>query len=199
MRYDILLAGVGGQGVLTAAALIAGAAVREGHVVKQSEVHGMAQRGGSVSAHLRIADEPIWSDLIPRGRAHLLVSAEPLEALRYLEHLAPDGAVVSDSEPVHNIPVYPDLDRLRGALLSRGRVVLVDAGRLAREAGLPQAQAVVLTGAAAAFLPLRPEAIEEQLRAVFELRSPRVLEANLRAFRAGREAAARDSGGETCP
>lgn len=153
MRYDILLVGVGGQGVLSTAALIAGAAMREGLTVKQSEVHGMAQRGGSVSAHLRLADGPIWSDLIARGSAHLLLAAEPLEALRYLEYLAPDGAIVSASEPFRNIPVYPDEALVRERLRSFGRVLIVDAERLAKEAGLPQAATVVLAGAATAFLP----------------------------------------------
>lgn len=201
MRCDILLAGVGGQGVLTAAALIAGAAVKEGWTVKQSEEHGMAQRGGSVTAHLRIADGPVWSDVIARGGAHLILSAEPLEALRHLGHLAPDGAVVSASEPFRNIPVYPDEAELRRRLRQSARLILVDAERLAKEAGLPQAQAVVLVGAAEALLPLPPGAIEEHLREAFAARPPHVIEANIRALRAGREAARalRESEGERCP
>lgn len=203
MRYDILLVGVGGQGVLSTAALIAGAATREGLTVKQSEVHGMAQRGGSVSAHLRLADGPIWSDLIARGSAHLLLAAEPLEALRHIEYLAPDGAIVSASEAFHNIPVYPDEALVRERLRSFGRVLLVDAERLAKEAGLPQAATVVLAGAATAFLPLRPGAIEEQLRETFASRSQHVIDANVRAFRAGCAAGAgasatKSPGGEPC-
>lgn len=195
MRYDILLAGVGGQGVLTAAALIAFCAMKEGLHVKQSEVHGMAQRGGSVSAHLRLSDEPIWSDLVPHGSARLIVSAEPLEALRYLDYLAPDGAIVSASEPVRNMPVYPDEAWLRDQISSIGRAeagpssahrsLLVDAEKLAKEAGLPQAQAVVLVGAAAVFLPFRRAAIEEHIREAFATKAPSVVEANVRAFRAG--------------
>lgn len=185
MKCDILLAGVGGQGVLTAAALIAGAAVQEGLWVKQSEVHGMAQRGGSVSAHLRISDEPIFSDLIPRGMAKLLIAAEPLEALRYLDYLAQDGALVSASEPLHNIPTYPEQAELLAHIRSLGRALVVDAEKLAHQAGLPQAQAIVLVGAATAFLPLRPAAIEEQIRRAFQAKPKHVVDANLLAFHAG--------------
>lgn len=207
MKFDILLAGVGGQGVLSVAAIIAAAAVKEGLTVKQSEVHGMAQRGGSVSAHLRLSDGPIWSDLIPRGGAQLMISVEPLEAFRHFDHLAPGGAVVSASGSIHDLPGYPDEALVLERLRSFGRVVLVDAARLAKQAGLAQATGVVLVGAAAGFLPLDPAALEAHLREAFAAKGTHVVEANVRAFRAGREAGAgapplpltrADSGGGTC-
>ena len=114
MKLDIILAGVGGQGVLSVSAVIAGATARLGWHVKQSEVHGMAQRGGAVLAHLRMADEPVHSDLIPRGRADLILSLEPMESLRYLEYLSAGGTIATDIEPVRNIEDYPELDRIVG-------------------------------------------------------------------------------------
>jgi len=188
MKYDIVLSGVGGQGVLSVAALIAEAALRDGYQVKQSETHGMAQRGGAVTAQLRIADGPIWSDLVPLGMADLILSMEPVEGFRYLPYLSPDGAFVTASDPVVNIPDYPPIEdvwahvrRLRGS-------VLVSADALAREAGLARAANVVLVGAASHALPVKPETIEAVIREGFAAKGPRVVDSNLRAFRAGREA-----------
>ena len=132
MNYDISLCGVGGQGVLSMAALIGEAALARGLRAKQSEVHGMAQRGGAVSAHLRLSGSAIASDLIPRGTAELILGMEPLESLRYLEYLSPDGTVVTATDPVRNIPDYPPLDQVLAWLGALPRVRLVDAERLAR-------------------------------------------------------------------
>jgi indolepyruvate ferredoxin oxidoreductase beta subunit len=189
MKCDIVLAGVGGQGVLSVAAIIANAALEEGLHVKQSEVHGMAQRGGAVSAHLRIADHPIHSDLVGRGTADLILSVEPLEAFRYFDLLSPDGAVVSATEPFKNIDDYPDAAAVLACLRALPRCVLADAERLARDAGLARAANVVLVGAASRLLPLSPETIEAYLRTAFARKGAQVVEANLRAFRAGRAAA----------
>jgi len=188
-RLDAVLAGVGGQGVLSLGAVIAGAAATAGLWVKQSEVHGMSQRGGAVEAYLRIAERPVRSDLIGRGAADLIVSLEPVEALRHLELLRPDGVVVSATEPVRNVPDYPDLEVVLERLRSLPGTVLVDAGRLAREAGSAKAANAVLLGAAAHLLPVPPEAIEAELRRAFAAKGERVVEANLEAFRAGRAAA----------
>ncbi len=184
-RLDAVLAGVGGQGVLSIGALIAGAAMDAGLFVKQSEVHGMSQRGGAVEAYLRISDRPIRSDLIGRGNADVILSLEPVEALRHLEELAPDGTVVTAVEPVRNVPDYPEVETILDRLRTLPRAILVDAGRLAREAGNPKASNVVLVGAASHLLPVSPEAIEERIRRVFEAKGEKVIEANLRAFRAG--------------
>ena len=188
MKHDIVLAGVGGQGVLSVAALIAAAARDDGLHVKQGEVHGMAQRGGAVQANLRIADAPIHSDLIGRGSAEMILSMEPLESLRYLDYLAQDGTLVTSTDPVRNMDAYPDLDELLGHIRTLPRSLLVDTAGLAREAGLARASNVVMVGAASTLLPIRPEVVETWIRRGFERKGERIVDANLKAFRLGREA-----------
>jgi indolepyruvate ferredoxin oxidoreductase beta subunit len=186
MKYDAILAGVGGQGVLSIAAIIAQAAVNSGFRVRQSEVHGMAQRGGAVLAHLRIADREIPSDLVPQGGADLIISMEPLESLRYAVWLSPEGALVTAAEPLINIGDYPE----PGAVLAMVRTFplyrIVEAGALAREAGLPRAVNMVMVGAASPFLPLEVETLENTIAALFAPKGAAVSEANRRAFRLGR-------------
>jgi indolepyruvate ferredoxin oxidoreductase beta subunit len=189
MRCDIVLAGVGGQGVLSLSAMIAAGALRDGLYVKQAEVHGMSQRGGAVIADLRLSDEPIWSDIVPRGAASLLLAMEPLEALRYLGSLRPDGVLISSTSPVGNIPDYPDLDGLLTEIRSRPRARLRDAEALAAEAGSKRATNMVIVGAAADLLPVRVETLEAYIRETFARKGEKVVEANLRAFQAGRERA----------
>ncbi len=188
MKYDILLAGVGGQGVLSLAALIGRAAVAEGLHVKQSEVHGMAQRGGAVLSHLRLADAPIASDLIPLGTADLILSMEPLESLRYTHYLAPEGAVVTASDPFVNIPDYPAKDELLARVRGVARSVLVEADALAREAGDVLSRNTVMVGAAANRLPLKRESFDGAIRQTFGAKGERALEVNFKAFEAGRKA-----------
>jgi indolepyruvate ferredoxin oxidoreductase beta subunit len=190
MKCDVILAGVGGHGVLSLGVVLAAAARAEGHEVKLSEVHGMAQRGGSVLAHLRIADAPIESALIPEGSADLLLATEPLEALRYLHLLAPEGTVVTSTDPVRNIDDYPDeavLSKRLEALPSR---VLVAAEQLAKEAGVRQAANLVVAGAAIDRLPIEPETMEQVIGETFGRLGERIVEANVSALRAGRERAA---------
>lgn len=191
MRYDIIFAGVGGQGVLSMAAVIGRAAVTEGLSARQSEVHGMAQRGGAVSAHLRLADAAIASDLIPRGAADLILSLEPVEALRSLDYLAKDGMLVTSSNAFVNIPDYPDEDDVRKRVRAAApRALLIDAEGLAREAGDVQASNSVMVGAASRALPLSVESLEAALAATFRAKGEKVVAVNLAAFRAGRGAAA---------
>ncbi|MGD0782537.1 MAG: indolepyruvate oxidoreductase subunit beta [Candidatus Aminicenantales bacterium] len=189
-KQDIILAGVGGQGILSIAFVIDSAALREGLFVKQAEVHGMAQRGGAVTSHLRLSRGRIWSDLIPRGAADLIISVEPLEALRYLDFLQPGGRVVTSSTPFVNIPDYPD----KAALLARIKTipgsVIVDSETLAKQAGSSRAQNTVMLGAAARFLLPGEERLKESIRVLFEKRGDTILEANLKAFEAGKRAAA---------
>ncbi len=189
MRFDILFAGVGGQGVLSMAAIIGRAAIEAGLNAKQSEVHGMAQRGGAVQAHLRLSDGTIESDLIPTGGADLILSLEPLEGLRYLEHLSPAGTLVTSATPLINIADYPE----PGALLDRIRAlphaVVVEAERLAEAAGDIQAANTVMVGAASRLLPLSPEALERAVDGTFRRKGELTLRVNLAAFRAGRDAA----------
>jgi indolepyruvate ferredoxin oxidoreductase beta subunit len=190
MKYDIILAGVGGQGVLSVSAIIASSAMKEGLFVKQSEVHGMSQRGGAVLANLRLSDAPIASDLIPLGSAAMVLSMEPLESLRYLQYLASDGAVVTSTNPVLNIPNYPDLDGLLAHVRTLPLARLVDGERLARAAGSARATNMVMVGAASHRLPVKVETLEHYIEATFAGKGDKVVDTNLKAFRAGREAAA---------
>lgn len=187
MKFDIVLAGVGGQGVLSLSGIIAAGALDAGLFVKQSEVHGMAQRGGAVTAHLRLADAPIDSDLIPLGAASLILSLEPLESLRYLEFLDPSGSVVTAIQPVKNISDYPVLDEVLEAIRSLPSAVLVDAAAIAKKAGLAQATNMVMAGAASPLLPVPASTIEACIRSRFARKGQGVVDVNLAAFRGGRE------------
>jgi indolepyruvate ferredoxin oxidoreductase, beta subunit len=189
MKCDIVLSGVGGQGVLSVSGIIGSGAIREGLRIRQSEVHGMSQRGGAVLAHLRLSDTPIASDLIPLGTASMILSMEPLESLRYLRYLASDGVVVTSTDPVENIPDYPKLEDLLARIRSLPRTVLVDSERLARHAGSARATNMVMVGAASHHLPLRVDTLELSIRTLFANKGPNVIETNLNAFHAGREAA----------
>lgn len=189
MRFDIILAGVGGQGVLSVSAVIAAAAMQQGLHVKQSEVHGMSQRGGAVLAHLRLGDRPIASDLVPRGRASLILSMEPLESLRYLEFLSPEGTVITSVNPVKNITDYPPLDEVLGRVRRLPHAVLVDGEKLAKAAGSHRATNMVLVGAASEVLPLEASALERCIADRFAAKGAKTVDTNLAAFRAGREAA----------
>jgi indolepyruvate ferredoxin oxidoreductase beta subunit len=194
MRKDIILAGVGGQGVLSVAAIIAQAALTEGLSVRQSEVHGMAQRGGAVLAHLRVADRPIPSDLVPQGGANLIISMEVLESLRYLPWLAPEGALVTAAEPVINIPDYPDIAWILETIAAFPLYRIVEAAALAREAGFAKAVNMVMVGAASPFLPIPEETLENTIAAQFAAKAPGAAEANRQAFRLGRKAASARGG-----
>jgi len=191
MDYDIITAGVGGQGILSISAIIASSALRSGLFVKQAEAHGMSQRGGAVVSHLRLSDHPVHSDLVARGRADLIISMEPVESLRYLSYLSPGGTVLTAVEPVINIPDYPDLEEVLAAIRSLPNARLIEASRLARRAGSARASNVVLVGAASHLLPLPPRTIEEQVRQTFAVKSEKMVEINLKAFRLGREAISR--------
>ena len=189
MRCDVILAGVGGQGVLSIAAIIAQAAVEEGLQVRQSEVHGMAQRGGAVLAHLRLSDTAIASDLVPKGAAHLVLSTEPLESLRYAEWLSPNGVLVSASEPLVNIPNYPDLKEILSAIESFPIGKVVEANTLAKEAGLAKAVNMVMVGAASAYLPLKSGTMEKTIEKMFAHKDAATVEANKKAYGLGKNAA----------
>jgi indolepyruvate ferredoxin oxidoreductase beta subunit len=164
------------------AACIATGALKAGLAVRQSEVHGMAQRGGAVQAHLRLADRPISSDLVPRGAADMILGMDPLESLRFLSYLSPAGVLVSSSEPFNNIPDYPPLEELLEAVRRLPRHRLVPAGELAREAGSVRAANMALVGAAAAYLPLERRHLEAAIAELFARKGPAVVEANLKAF-----------------
>ena len=185
MKVDVVLAGVGGQGLLSLAAVIGGAALERGLHLKQSEVHGMAQRGGAVLSHLRLSDQVIASDLIPLGTADMILSMEPLESLRYVAYLSPAATVVTAVDPYVNIPDYPPREEVVAQLRRLPRAVLVEAERLAREAGDVQSKNTVMVGAAAHLLPLRRESFDGAIRQTFGAKGDRALEVNFAAFEAG--------------
>jgi indolepyruvate ferredoxin oxidoreductase beta subunit len=190
MRKDIVLSGVGGQGVLSVAAIIAEAARREGLFVKQGEVHGMSQRGGAVQAFLRIAGSPVRSDLVAEGTADLILSLEPIESLRYVRYLKPDGMLITSIDPVLNIPSYPPREEVEAMLHQVPNVEIIEANALAKEAGSLLAANVVIVGAASRFLPISPETMEQCMREGWARKGQRVVDFNIRAFRAGRDAVA---------
>ena len=184
MKKDIILCGVGGQGILSIATVIGQAATDAGLCLKQAEVHGMSQRGGDVQSNLRLSDGPIWSDLIPLSGADLIISMEPMEALRYVPWLAPDGVIVTSSKPFVNIPSYPEEAALDAAFEALGRkVVKVDIEQAAREAGNPKGANMVLLGAAAPYIGiLSPDDLKEALKTVFARKGEAVVQANLKCF-----------------
>lgn len=190
MRKDIVLSGVGGQGVLSVAAIIAEAARREGLHVKQGEVHGMSQRGGAVQAFLRISTEPIRSDLVAEGTADMILSLEPIESLRYVRYLRPDGLLITSIDPVLNIPDYPEREAVEAMLAKVPRVEIVEANTIAKQAGNVLAANVVIVGAASRFLPIEAGTMEECMREGWARKGQHVVDFNIRAFRAGREAVA---------
>ncbi len=194
MTYDIILAGVGGQGVLSLAAIVARAAMIDGLVVRQSEVHGMAQRGGAVLAHLRISDKAIAGDLVPSGGADMILAMEPLESLRYLSYLKVEGIVVTASEPFLNIPDYPGLEPLLAAIRALPRSVLVDAAGIAKEAGSPRAVNMALAGAASLLLPIALSSLERGIDELFGGKDPQAAAINKKAFGLARESTARARG-----
>ena len=185
MKRDIILAGVGGQGILSIATVIGDAALNEGLYLKQAEVHGMSQRGGDVQSNLRLSSDPIYSDLIPKGGADLIISLEPMEALRYLPYLKPDGWIVTSSKPFINIPNYPDIEEVLAHIKAVEHHVLVDVEALAKEAGAPaQAANMVLLGACVAndSFPLSKETVETAMKHNL---APKFHEMNLKAIESG--------------
>jgi indolepyruvate ferredoxin oxidoreductase beta subunit len=190
LQQNIIMAGVGGQGILSIAKAISGAAVAKGMHVKQAEVHGMSQRGGAVQSHLRLADDPIHSDLIPAGRVNLLIAIEPLEALRYVHLLAPDGIVVASANAFVNIGNYPPVEEIIDRITAMPRHVVVDAERLAKLAGSTRAGNMAMLGAASAFLCLSHEELERSIAAMFADKGDKVVESGRKALRLGRGAAA---------
>lgn len=189
MKTDIILAGVGGQGILSIAAAIGTAAVQSNLYLKQSEVHGMSQRGGDVQSHLRLSDKEIASDLIPIGKADIIISVEPMESLRYLPYLSKTGWVVTNTTPFINIPNYPEKDTLMATLNAQKNVIAIDADTIAKEAGSARSSNMVMLGAASAYINMPFEVIEDAIRTLFGKKGDEIVEANLKALRAGRDAA----------
>lgn len=187
MKKDIILAGVGGQGILSIAAAIGYTAVNTGLYLKQAEVHGMSQRGGDVQSNLRIADREIASDLIPKGKADLIISVEPMESLRYLPWLSQDGWLITNTNPYVNIPNYPDIeDVIKEVKLVKNHIA-IDAERIAKDLGSARSANIVILGAASPFLGLDYEKLEESIRFIFKSKGDSVIQTNLDALKAGKE------------
>lgn len=186
MKKDIILCGVGGDGIVSVAKIISDAALKLGMNVKQSEIHGMSQRGGSVFSHLRISSEPIFSDVIPEGKADIILSSEPMEALRYLPFLSPEGWVITNSDPFINITNYPAMEQVNAELGKLKHCVSFNANEIAKQ--LHARGNMVLLGAAAPYLGIDFAELEEAIRNIFGRKGQEVVDTNIAAIRAGRDA-----------
>ncbi len=185
MKTDIILAGVGGQGILTIAAAIGYASLIKKLFVKQSEVHGMSQRGGAVQSHLRLSTDPVASDLIPLGMADLILSVEPMESLRYLPYLNNHGWLVTNSVPFINITDYPPMDQLETEVRRLKNHIWINADQIAKDCGSPKSSNIVMLGAASRYINMPFSSLQEGVRQVFSRKGGEVVDANLRALEAG--------------
>lgn len=188
MKTDIILCGVGGQGILSIATIIGEASLKEGLYIKQAEVHGMSQRGGDVQSNLRISSDPIASDLIPLSGADVIISMEPMEALRYLPYLKKEGWIITSSTPFVNIPNYPDMATIKADLEKLPHVICLDIEQKAKDAGIARSANIILLGAAQGALGIEYEKLEDAIRSVFGRKGEAVVEANIKALAIGREA-----------
>lgn len=189
MKKDIILSGVGGQGILTIAAIIDWAALDNNLNIKQAEVHGMSQRGGDVQSHLRISSDDIFSDLIPKGNADIILSVEPMESLRYLSYLSNTGYLITSNKPYKNISNYPGDDELMLELKKLPRKVIVDADSLAKEAGSIKSSNIIMLGAASHVLELPMESLKGGIDALFGKKGREIVDLNIRALELGLNAA----------
>lgn len=189
MKTDIILCGVGGQGILSIATIIGEAAMKEGLYIKQAEVHGMSQRGGDVQSNLRLSSSPIHSDLIGNGQADVIISMEPMEALRYLPNLNKEtGWIITSSVPFVNIPNYPDMEQINSEYANMKNAISIDIEKLAKDNGIPRSANVILLGAAIKALGIEREMVENAIRTVFGRKGESVVEANIKALAIGIEA-----------
>lgn len=190
MKKDIILCGVGGQGILSIATIIGQAATQANVNLKQAEVHGMSQRGGDVQSNLRLSTDPIYSDLISLGEADVIISMEPMEALRYLPYLSKDGVIVTSNKPFVNIPNYPEEEALFAELSALPNVVQLDIEQVAKDAGSVRSANVVLLGMASKYIEIvSDEALRNAVATIFARKGEKVVESNLKAFDMGAEAA----------
>ena len=187
MKKDIILAGVGGQGILSIATCIGKTAVDAGLYLKQAEVHGMSQRGGDVHSNLRLSDKEISSDLIPQGKADMIISVEPMESLRYLPMLSPDGWVITNTKPHVNIPNYPPIKDVIKEIKSIPNHIALDANQIAMDLGLRRSANMVILGAASPYIGLEFTSLEKALANIFKTKGDEVIRANLKALNTGRE------------
>ena len=192
MKKDIILSGVGGQGILSIATVIGQAALKSGLYMKQAEVHGMSQRGGDVQSNLRISDRPIASDLIPTGKCDIILSLEPMEALRYLPYLSPEGWLITNETPFINIPNYPSAESLQAELDKLPHKITLNVNEVARQIGSPRVANIVLLGATIPLLGISYEMVQESIREIFQRKGEEIVALNLKALAAGKEIAERN-------
>ena len=186
MKIDIILCGVGGMGALSSAAIISQAALKMGWFMKQAETHGMAQRGGDVQSHLRLSDQPIASDLIPAGQCDLIISVEPMEALRYLPYLHKNGWIITNDQPFINVPNYPELNLIIAEIKKVKNNIVFNADAIAKEVKNPRGTNMVVLGAASKYLKIDLEKLEDAVRDIFGKKGEAIVDSNINALRAGR-------------
>jgi indolepyruvate ferredoxin oxidoreductase beta subunit len=191
MKNDIIISGVGGQGILSIASVIGLAAVNNNLFLKQSEVHGMSQRGGDVQSHFRLSDKPVLSDLIPFGKCDLIISVEPMESLRYLPWLSKDGWIVTNSVPFINIPDYPSVEEILNEIRKIKNSIIIDADAIAKEVGSARSGNIVVLGAASPFISIPYKTLEKAIRNLFSNKGEEIVEVNLKALKAGRDQSGR--------
>lgn len=187
MKSDIILGGVGGQGILSIATVIGYSAVESGLFLKQAEVHGMSQRGGDVQSHLRISDKEIFSDLIPFGAADMILSVEPMESLRYLPYISKNGWLITNKTSFNNISNYPEEEKIMEEIKKFPNHLILDADSIAKECGNSRAMNMVMTGAASVFLDIDFQKLEDGIRTIFGRKGEKMVELNLKALNAGRK------------
>ena len=187
MKLDIILAGVGGQGILSIATVIGYAAIQSGLSLKQAEVHGMSQRGGDVQSHLRISDKTIYSDLVPKGAADIILSVEPMESLRYLPYLSTEGWLVTNTTPFKNIPNYPELEKIMKEVKKVPQHVAIDADGMAKELENSRGMNMVMAGAASLFMDIDFEKLKEGIRYIFGRKGQKIVDLNIATLEAGRK------------
>ncbi|HOF16173.1 MAG TPA: indolepyruvate oxidoreductase subunit beta [Bacteroidales bacterium] len=187
MNINIILAGVGGQGILSIATIIGNTAVKQGLYLKQAEVHGMSQRGGDVQSHLRLSDKEIAADLIPMGKTDIIISVEPMEALRYLPMLKPKGWVITNTNPFINIPNYPEKEVLLERINKLSHKIALDADEISKNLGSARSSNMVILGAASPFLQLKIEDIEQTIKETFISKGQEVVDVNIACLHAGRD------------
>ena len=188
MKTDIILCGVGGQGILSIATIIGEAAMKENLYIKQAEVHGMSQRGGDVQSNLRISSNPINSDLIALGGADVIISMEPMEALRYLPFLNKNGWIITSSAPFVNIPNYPDMETIKADYKKLEHVIMIDIESMAKENNVPRSANVILLGAAQKALGIEYDKLEAAIQRVFARKGEAIVEQNIKALAIGKAA-----------
>lgn len=187
MKKDIILAGVGGQGILSIAATIGTAAINNNLNLKQAEVHGMSQRGGDVQSNLRLSDKAIYSDLIPEGKADMVISVEPMEALRYLSMLSQDGWLITNDVAFNNIVDYPEMDEVVKEIKKVKNHIIINAEQIAKDLGNVRAANIVVLGAATPFLDMDFDFFETAIKQIFGKKGDKIVELNISALRAGRD------------